>query len=262
MSEPSNQSINGEIEDTLERIMTTIEIEEDPPISILSEVPPDETISFQGLLDLRLDGSEYDICNGCNSHRLEVNTRVYALYGNQVDSLSQLQSGGYVCQSCTYDGRKCCFCGISEDLLKDYIDGETRFYEITDTFAGDGGARAHIYCEECYHLNGVLSDMDTSTNDGFPGPNELCMFCRGDHDSQDCPSLSLNNLRDDNGAFDVYEIDTEGDPSLLEDDTDTSSEIKTGLKDLMDMFFEVKGYIPNGNYISLMDKMKDIYDRL
>ena len=58
-------------------------------------------------------------------------------------------------------------------------------------------------------------------------------------------------------------IDTEGDPSLLEkEESETIKEIKGDLKDLMEIYFDLSEYIPSGKYVSLMDKLKGMYDKL
>ena len=61
-----------------------------------------------------------------------------------------------------------------------------------------------------------------------------------------------------NGEF---EIDTEGDESLLEDDEGTMT-TKELMKGVMDDMFEVTGDIPENTYLNIVNKMKDIYERL
>ena len=63
-----------------------------------------------------------------------------------------------------------------------------------------------------------------------------------------------------NGEF---EIDTEGDETLLkdEDDVDTKK-TKEIMKGVMDDMFGVTEDIPENIYMNIVNKMKEVYDRL
>ena len=57
-----------------------------------------------------------------------------------------------------------------------------------------------------------------------------------------------------------FEIDTEGDQELLDDEeTKTTKEM---MKEVMDEMFEVSSDISENTYMNIVNKMKQVYERL
>ena len=81
-------------------------------------------------------------------------------------------------------------------------------------------------------------------------------MCIRDRESSIPPELQETY----NGEF---EIDTEGDETLLEgeDDEDTKK-TKEIMKGVMDDMFGVTEDIPESTYMNIVNKMKEVYDRL
>ena len=153
----------------------------------------------------------------------------FARRGYSIDYLVRGEDGVITCQSCMCDGIKCIECGISEKLVRTICDRGNEFTKEEETFPP-------IYrCQECQLI-------------AFPDP------LRDEEETTIPPEL----LETYNGEF---EIDTEGDETLIEDDEDTKT-TKELMKRVMDDIFEISEHVPENSYMEIVNKMKEIYDRL
>jgi len=192
----------------------------------------------------------YDCCYNCKSLSYEVEGRVDQLYESPPDILIPIDNERHICMSCKYGGRKCGFCGISEKLVKVKCDRSVVFFEKEQCLRTDGSNNYYteLYCPECYSITGE-NDVEPSI--------DICNFCGGNHETEDCPT----NLWD--VYHNEYEIDTVGDSSLLDkEETEEVKDIKKDFKELMDLSFEFKENISSGEFVTMMDKMKKMYDKL
>lgn len=163
-------------------------------------------------------------CSHCVADYYIVEQRCADIYENPPDYLSMNSEGEMVCQSCNYDGKRCECCGISEKLVKTQCDRTVKFVEI-----------------EC----------------AFP-PQYLCDECK-DYEEEHQELLSEMNevLETYSGEF---EIDTEGDPSLLQDEETKAT--KDMMKEIMDEMFGISEEINENAYMTIVNKMKQVYERL
>ncbi|MBI52120.1 MAG: hypothetical protein CL779_02750 [Chloroflexi bacterium] len=189
-----------------------------------------------------------DICMECTMSRDFIKNRVNNIYENPPDTLHLMNYGeGHICASCCLDGNKCNECGISQKLIKIKCDRNVKFYNYIRSYPTTDNrmiCTTEIYCPDCIE-----------TMEELPP----CQYCGGVHEPWNCPS----------GDWDIYgneyEIDTEGDQSLveeLEEGVCDFKDLKEDIKELMDISFELSENIPNGPYVSMMNKMKAIYNRI
>ena len=157
----------------------------------------------------------------------------FARRGYSIDYLVRGEDGVITCQSCMCDGIKCIECGISEKLVRTICDRDIEFTKEEETFPP-----IHR-CQEC-QLNYEYYR--------FPDP-------LGDEEDTIIPPELLETY---NGEF---EIDTEGDETLIEDDEDTKT-TKELMKGVMDDIFEISEHVPENSYIKIVNQMKEVYDRL
>ena len=103
---------------------------------------------------------------------------------------------------------------------------------------------------QTYSPNSTENDLDNTVNEIiFDLPSWFTQYLDHQTDLE-----SLDN---------EYEIDTVGDPSLLnKEETEEVKDIKKDFKELMDLSFEFKEKISSGDFVSMMDKMKEMYDKL
>lgn len=200
------------------------------------------------------------ICCKCKDDSISISARCNAIYENSPDYVESCDDGRWLCRSCNYDGIRCGDCGISEKLVKTQCDRNVRFIS-------DGAFPSVHYCPECAHSNIPGAPLPygmarvTITDFGVSDVN-TCFNCGGEHlpweidAPEECRELW-------NVYGDQYEIDTEGDASLVDrEDTQEVKDIKASFKDVMDDFFELSGDIPEGKYLSIVDKLNSIYQSL
>lgn len=226
----------------------------------------DEEIWNGGGEDLPAEDDEFRItipmCCKCAEDSISISSRCNSIYENPPDYNEQV-SGEYeewICQSCKYDGKHCADCGVSEKLLKIQCDRNVKF--ITD-----GAFPGVYYCPECAHSNipdiRVPYGMSRVTITDFIGTDvTTCFNCGEDHlpweidAPEECREIW-------NVYGDQFEIDTEGDPSLVDsEDTQEVKDIKASFKDVMDDFFELSEDISEGKYLSIVNKLNSIYQSL
>lgn len=173
------------------------------------------------------------ICESCGLCHWQIGERCTNTYGFSIDYLVMTASGGIICQSCMCDGVKCIDCGVSQKLTRTICDRDSEFTREDETFPP-----IHR-CQECHEQHEIY--LTTRL-----GREEI-----SETDEEEI-------LETYNGEF---EIDTEGDETLLEDDEETMT-TKQIMKDAMDYMFEVTEDIPENTYINIVNKMKEIYERL
>ena len=176
------------------------------------------------------------VCGICGLCHWQIGERgVPGAGGYSIDYLVRGEDGVITCQSCMCDGIKCIECGISEKLVRTICDRDIEFTKEEETFPP-----IHR-CQEC-QLNYEYYR--------FPDP-------LGDEEDTIIPS-DPELLETYNGEF---EIDTEGDETLIEDDEDTKT-TKELMKGVMDDIFEISEHVPENSYIKIVNQMKEVYDRL
>lgn len=180
-----------------------------------------------------VDEGDEGICESCGLCHWQIGERCTNTYGFSIDYLVMTASGGIICQSCMCDGVKCIDCGVSQKLTRTICDRDSEFTREDETFPP-----IHR-CQECHEQHEIY--LTTRL-----GREEI-----SETDEEEI-------LETYNGEF---EIDTEGDETLLEDDEETMT-TKQIMKDAMDYMFEVTEDIPENTYINIVNKMKEIYERL
>lgn len=172
-------------------------------------------------------------CSCCLTDYYMVEQRCADTYEVPPDYLSVSWGGELLCQSCQCDGKKCESCGVSEKLVKTHCDRNANFSLIEGTFP------PQYLCTECVEIDDELFGetwTPEQLNQGFLDPEDEETY-RGE-----------------------FEIDTEGDQGLLDDE-----EIKTTkemMKEVMDEMFEVSCDISENTYMNIVNKMKQVYERL
>ena len=175
------------------------------------------------------------VCGICGLCHWQIGERCTDTYGFSIDYLVMRESGMITCQSCMCDGVKCIECGVSQKLVRTIYDRDTEFIREEGTFPP-----IHR-CHECQEQHEIY------LNSARAGDNPV-------EESTIPPELQETY----NGEF---EIDTEGDETLLEDDEETKI-TKEMMKGVMDDMFGVTEEIPENTYMNIVNKMKEIYDRL
>lgn len=181
-----------------------------------------------------VDEGDEGICESCGLCHWQIGERCTNTYGFSIDYLVMTESGGIICQSCMCEGIKCIECGVSEKLTRTICDRDAEFKREDETFPP-----VHR-CEECHEQH------------------EIYLATRLGREEITSETDEEEILETYNGEF---EIDTEGDESLLEDDEGTMT-TKELMKGVMDDMFEVTGDIPENTYLNIVNKMKEIYERL
>jgi hypothetical protein len=175
--------------------------------------------------NLRL-GAVTGTCSHCLADYYMVEQRCADIYENPPDYLSISWGEEILCQSCNYDGKKCECCGISEKLVKMHCDRNVKFVEI------EGAFPPQYLCDECKDYEqdhpGLISEM-----------NEVLETYSGE-----------------------FEIDTEGDTSLLQDEGEETKATKDMMKEIMDEMFGISEEINENTYMTIVNKMKQVYERL
>tara|TARA_B100000405_G_C16712647_1_gene419839 strand:+ start:1039 stop:1860 length:822 start_codon:yes stop_codon:yes gene_type:complete len=177
------------------------------------------------------------VCDSCGLCHWQIRDRCTNTYGFSIDYLIMRESGMITCQSCMCDGVKCIECGVSQKLVRTIYDRDTEFIREEGTFPP-----IHR-CHECQ------------------GSHEIYLNSAREGDNPEEESSIPPELQETyNGEF---EIDTEGDETLLEgeDDEDTKK-TKEIMKGVMDDMFGVTEDIPESTYMNIVNKMKEVYDRL
>ena len=59
-----------------------------------------------------------------------------------------------------------------------------------------------------------------------------------------------------------FEIDTQGDESLLNEDNEETTTTKNMMKEVMDEMFMISDNISENTYMKIVNKMKEVYERL
>lgn len=165
-------------------------------------------------------------CVHCGDPYWTVEDRCSQVYEFPPDYLSMNWEEEVMCQSCRYDGKRCDCCGISEKLIKTQCDRNVNFTKIDGTFP-------HQY---------------------------LCVECK-DYEEDDIQLISEVNevLETYVGEF---EIDTQGDESLLNEDNEETTTTKNMMKEVMDEMFMISDNISENTYMKIVNKMKEVYERL
>lgn len=172
------------------------------------------------------------VCDSCGLCHWQIGERCTNTYGFSIDYLVMKEDGGITCQSCMCEGIKCIECGVSQELTRTICDRDAEFTKEEETFPP-------IYrCHECQEQHEIYLNSAREREEESTIPPELRETYNGE-----------------------FEIDTEGDETLLEDDEDTKT-TKEMMKGVMDDIFEVTEDIPENTYMNIVNKMKEIYDRL
>lgn len=239
------------VEDTIEYYETTILRELD-----------DEVWHESGDLPAEDEDFHIPICCKCKMDSFTISARCNSIYENAPDYTEPLDDGRWICRSCSYDGKHCGECGISEKLVKTQCDR-------TLNFISDGAFPGIYYCPCCAHSNIPdfplpygMAPLYIGIHDILDPRSSPCFNCGGNHlpweidAPEECRELW-------NIYGDQYEIDTEGDPSLIDrEETQEVKDIKASFKDVMDDFFELSGEISEGKYLTIVDKLNAIYQSL
>lgn len=226
-----------------EAVKTRVEVEEcvEYIIREVQDILYLEICSMQGeeceqeLLKLLSDSGERvtGTCSHCFSDYYMVEQRCADTYEVPPDYLSVSWGGELLCQSCQCDGKKCESCGVAEKLIKTHCDRNANFSLIEGTFP------PQYLCTECVEIDDELFGetwRPEDLNQGFLHPE------------------------DEETYMGEYEIDTEGDQGLLDDEeTKTTKEM---MKEVMDEMFEVSSDISENTYMNIVNKMKQVYERL
>lgn len=218
-----------EVEECVEDIVR--EVKELLFFEMCADQPADEQEAWRVLIGSgeRVTGT----CSCCFSDYYMVEQRCADTYEIPPDYLSRLAGGAVLCQSCRCDGKNCESCGVSEKLVKTHCDRNANFSLIEGTFP------PQYLCTECVEIDDELFG-ETMTpeelNRGFID-TELEETYRGE-----------------------FEIDTEGDQRLLDDEETKAT--KDMMKEVMDEMFEVSSDISENTYIKIVNKMKEVYERL
>lgn len=192
-----------------------------------------EEVEEEEWLRLAEGGRCTGTCSHCHSDYYMVEQRCADTYEVPPDYLSVSWGGELLCQSCQCDGKKCESCGVAEKLVKTHCDRNANFSLIEGTFP------PQYLCTECVEIDDELFG-ETMTpeelNRGFID-TELEETYRGE-----------------------FEIDTEGDQRLLDDEETKAT--KDMMKEVMDEMFEVSSDISENTYMNIVNKMKEVYERL
>ena len=173
-------------------------------------------------------------CDSCGLCHWQIGERCTNTYGFSIDYLVMKESGMITCQSCMCDGVKCIECGVSQKLVRTIYNRDAEFTREEETFPP-------IYrCHECQESHEIYLNSAREREEESTIPPELQETYNGE-----------------------FEIDTEGDETLLkdEDDVDTKK-TKEIMKGVMDDMFGVTEDIPESTYMNIVNKMKEVYDRL
>ena len=172
-------------------------------------------------------------CSCCFSDYYMVEQRCADTYDVPPDYLSISWGGELLCQSCQCDGKKCECCGVAEKIVKTHCDRNANFSLVEGTFP------PQYLCCEC-----VEADDDIFAETWTPEELDQGFLHPGDEETY-------------HGEF---EINTEGDQSLLDDEETKTT--KDMMKEVMDEMFEVSTDIPENTYMNIVNKMKQVYERL
>ena len=218
-----------EVEESVEDILR--EVEELLFLEICSERTALTHGEWQGLdySGERVMGT----CARCLSDYYMIEQRCADTYEMPPDYLSVSWGGELLCQSCQCYGKKCECCGIAEKVVKTHCDRNANFSLIAGPFP------PQYLCCEC-----VEADDD---------------FFRGTWTPEELDQGFLHP-GDEETYRGEYEIDTEGDPDLLDDEETKTT--KETMKEVMDEMFEVSTDIPENTYMNIVNKMKQVYERL
>ena len=178
-------------------------------------------------------GAVTGTCSHCHSDYYMVEQRCADTYEMPPDYLSVSWDGEVLCQSCQCDGKKCECCGVAEKLIKNHCDRNANFALVEGTFP------PQYLCVECSEADDEIF-MQTWI------PEDL--------------NQAFINPEDEETYRGEYEIDTEGDQSLLDDEE--TKKTKEMMKELMDEMFEVSSDISENTYMNIVNKMKQVYERL
>lgn len=224
-------------EEAIEGVKTRMEVEEcvEDIIRRIQETLYLELCAEQPDMDdfnRRLGEAVTGTCSHCYSDYYMVEQRCADTYEMPPDYLSVSWGGEVLCQSCQCDGKKCECCGVAEKLIKNHCDRNANFALVEGTFP------PQYLCVECSEADEIF--MQTWS------PEDL--------------NQAFINPEDEETYRGEYEIDTEGDQSLLDDEeTKTTKEM---MKELMDEMFEVSSDISENTYMTIVNKMKQVYERL
>jgi hypothetical protein len=221
--------IRMEVEDSVEDIIRGVQ--DILFLEIREEQEEDQKEAWRNLAEEggRCSGT----CSHCHSDYYMVEQRCADTYEMPPDYLSISWGGEVLCQSCQCDGKKCECCGVSEKLIKTHCDRNANFALVEGTFP------PQYLCVEC-------SEEDDETFIQTWTPEDL--------------NQGFLHPEDGETYMGEYEIDTEGDQDLLDDEETTTT--KEMMKELMDEMFEVSSDISENTYITIVNKMKQVYERL
>ena len=152
----------------------------------------------------------------------------------------------YVCNSCTYPGRSCSTCGVSEEYFKSCQ--QFRFDEIAGIFHGntDHWSFVGTHCLSCAVDRGLLGEDEYSENVIDNDDDSLGVIMG--------PSLPGFLDEGDRVTY-VGEFENEDPP---ENNSENMREIKDAVKDMGELVFDIQEQLKEGDYLKLMDHLQKI----
>jgi hypothetical protein len=155
----------------------------------------------------------------------------------------------YVCTSCTYGGRHCEDCGVSE-----------RFYKACQQ------SRHHSLTGEWIHYSTGWSFTTVCHSEV---PNEVvcpcCAVSRGILDEGEWLDNIIANEDGEDGAYWESVHDEDGtyygeyeNGDLPEDNSEKMKEVKDAVKDVGEFVFDLQDKLPEGDYLKLMDLLQKV----
>ena len=190
------------------------------------EICSEQPTNCEEDFNLHLGHRHTGTCSHCLADYYMVEQRCADIYENPPDYLSMSCGGEILCQSCNYDGKRCECCGISEKLVKMHCDRNVKFVEI------EGASPPQYLCDEC-------KDYEEDHQELISEMNEVLETYSGE-----------------------FEIDTDGDTSLLQDEGEETKATKDMMKEIMDEMFGISEEINENTYMTIVNKMKQVYERL
>ncbi len=152
----------------------------------------------------------------------------------------------YVCTSCTYGGRQCDGCGVSEKFY--FACQQSRAYAITGDWVHYSTGWQFLtnesgenLCPCCAVASGLMDEgewLDTQI------PNE---------DMED-NGVSWNSIHDEDGTY-YGEYENE---ELPEDNTEKMVAVKTAVLEAGEFVFDLQDKLPEGDYLKLMNLLQKV----
>ncbi len=155
----------------------------------------------------------------------------------------------FVCTSCTYGGRHCEDCGISEKFY--FASQQSRHYSLT-------GEWIHYSTGWQFHTN-LRSDGSNETicpccavASGLLEEGEWLQTHIPNEDTED--EVYWGSIHDEDGTY-YGEYENE---ELPEDNSDKMKAVKDAVKDVGEFVFDLQEKLPEGDYLKLMDLLQKV----